>query len=202
MSVTYEELFYEFPTIRLRNFHQQDIDNITFIQTDSETGQWTCCWEASHPLNGGGRVAIPVAFEVFGRLREENIISMDPAGDDREEEKWFAHWYLEALGQGQGHQATWNQIQQAIIQIAGCAPVPLNTATVLHHDDHSERMALAFSWYLGMDLPCVYVESLEDKNSVCVSCYQTNLLTYIPSYSSTVNLHTLILMDIHTQPMN
>jgi hypothetical protein len=63
-------------------------------------------------------------------------------------------------------------------------------------------MTLTFGWYPGVDLPCVYVESLADENIVCVSYYQTNLLAYIISYSSTASLHTLALMGNHTQPMN
>jgi hypothetical protein len=199
MSVTYEELFYEFPTIRLRNLHQEDLNNLEFVETNTETGEWTCCWTTSHPLNGCEAVAVPIAFEVCGRLGD---VSMEPAGDDGEEEGWFAHWHLEALGQQEHHHAAWDRIQQTITQIARRAPVPLNTAAVLHHDDYSESMTLTFGWYPGADLPCVYVESLADENIVCVSCYQTNMLAYIVSHSSTTSLHTLALMVNHTQSMN
>jgi hypothetical protein len=83
MSVTYEELFYKFSTIRLRNVHQEDLNNLKFVETNTETSEWTCCWTTSHPLNGCEAVAVPVAFEVCGTLGD---VSMEPAGDDEEEE--------------------------------------------------------------------------------------------------------------------
>lgn len=95
MSITYQELFDEVPTIRLKNTHPEDINNHIIIEPDVETGQWTCCWKVHPPLNGCEAAIIPVAF---------------------------------------------------ITQIARLAPVPLNTAAVLHCDHDTERMTLSFGW--------------------------------------------------------
>lgn len=168
MSATYQELFDEVPTIRLRNIHQQDLNNLIFIETDPETGQWTCCWKVCQPLNGCEAMIVPIAFEVCGRLSDGDSANMGPIVDEKGEEHWFPpHWYLEAMGLEEGHHAIWEKVQQAITQIARCAPVPLDTTAVLHHNSDMERKAVAFGWQPGMaKMPCVYVESIEDKNVV------------------------------------
>lgn len=163
MSQTYEELYNEFTIFNLSSISEEQIDSLVFAERE---GQWVCCCRATQPLNGhGDEDIVPVAFEVLGRLGDEDEISMVPTGDSEDEDEWFAYWHIEAMGEGPGHREVWNKVQESITKITRHAPFHVQTSNILHHNPHTGRVTLKFYWELGM--PCVYVESDENASIVC-----------------------------------